>query len=265
MNNLKEKLTWLEQNTNHDVVYLALQGSQNYGLDVYTDEYMSDIDVKAIIIPSLDDIIKGKKMFSRTYIMQDNSHVDVKDIRLYVDLWKKANPTFLEILFTKYYIVKDEFKDSILTMNHEISEMNKNKLLSCCKGMAHEKRKTLCHPYPTIEDKIDKYGYDPKQLHHIYRMLYLMFDYFLNDETFENALSVPNEERHNALLRFKTEPVSCESAIFMADSAIDLIKEISSQIRKTIKFEFNKETYDLLQNKVNKLIKDKIIQEVSRC
>ena len=32
------------------------------------------------------------------------------------------------------------------------------------------KLKALKHPYPTIVDKINKYGYDPKQLHHILRM-----------------------------------------------------------------------------------------------
>ena len=36
----------------YEVVCLMLQGSQNYELDVYTDEYKSDIDTKAIVLPS---------------------------------------------------------------------------------------------------------------------------------------------------------------------------------------------------------------------
>ena len=33
-----------------------------------------------------------------------------------------------------------------------------------------EKRKALCHPYPNTMDKIEKYGYDGKQLHHCARL-----------------------------------------------------------------------------------------------
>ena len=36
--------------------------------------------------------------------------------------------------------------------------------------MAMEKDKALCHPYPNIKDKIDKYGYDGKQLSHCARL-----------------------------------------------------------------------------------------------
>ena len=34
----------------YDVVFTALQGSQNYGLDEYSDEYMSDVDTKSMVL-----------------------------------------------------------------------------------------------------------------------------------------------------------------------------------------------------------------------
>ena len=46
-----------------EVVYLALQGSQNYELDEYSEEYQSDIDTKCIILPTLDDIVCGKSPY----------------------------------------------------------------------------------------------------------------------------------------------------------------------------------------------------------
>ena len=52
----------------------------------------------------------------------------------------------------------------------EIAHINFNQALRCMAGMSKEKLKALTHPYPTIVDKIEKYGYDPKQLHHICRM-----------------------------------------------------------------------------------------------
>jgi hypothetical protein len=44
--------------------YLAIYGSQNYNLDIYTPEYTSDIDFKCIIIPTLDELIRNSKPLS---------------------------------------------------------------------------------------------------------------------------------------------------------------------------------------------------------
>ena len=39
MKRVQEHLEYLSRN-GYEVVFIALQGSQNYGLDIYTDEYM---------------------------------------------------------------------------------------------------------------------------------------------------------------------------------------------------------------------------------
>ena len=90
---------------------LALQGSQNYGLDLYTDEYKSDIDTKVIVIPSLEEIVMNKKPISTTYICPTNEHIDIKDIRLYFENFKKQNINFLEILFSEFYIINEKYHD----------------------------------------------------------------------------------------------------------------------------------------------------------
>ena len=43
--------------------------------------------------------------------------------------------------------------------------------------MAYEKDKALCHPYPGIIEKIEKYGYDGKQLSHCARLLLYITDF----------------------------------------------------------------------------------------
>ena len=48
----------------HEIFGIFVLGSQNYGLDIYSDEYWSDIDTKCIILPNLDDIILNKKPIS---------------------------------------------------------------------------------------------------------------------------------------------------------------------------------------------------------
>lgn len=48
--------------------------------------------------------------------------------------------------------------------------MHVNQFLRCIVGMSGNKYKALEHPYPTLIDKIEKWGYDEKQLLHIVRL-----------------------------------------------------------------------------------------------
>lgn len=61
-------------------------------------------------------------------------------------------------------------------------------------GMSMQKLAALCHPYPTIKDKIDKYGYDGKQLHHIIRMNDFIKNYVANKSYKECLTSYANKE-----------------------------------------------------------------------
>ena len=99
---MKQHLNYLkETHPNYNVIYIGLQGSQNYDLDIYSEQYESDVDTKAILVPSLKDISLNKKPVSTTVILPDNSHCDCKDIRLMFDNFKKQNINFIEILFTE--------------------------------------------------------------------------------------------------------------------------------------------------------------------
>ena len=51
----------------HEVLGVFLQGSQNYGLSYEG----SDIDTKAIIVPSFNDFVLNKKMVSTTEILEN--------------------------------------------------------------------------------------------------------------------------------------------------------------------------------------------------
>lgn len=258
MKDIRSKLEWLKRNTEYNVVYIALQGSQNYEMDIYSEEYKSDIDVKAIILPTLDDILKGKKMVSHTYVMDDNSHIDVKDIRLYIDLCSKANPSYLEILFTEYSIVCNSRFRYILHMADDIAMMNRDRLLSSIKGMAYKKRKALQHPYPTIKDKIEKFGYDPKQLHHLMRLNQMMEDLFYDNKSFRKAL-VPSNMK-DTIREVKLGKIGCEEAVIMADKIIEIMTIRSKNIREIHNFEFNDTTYYDLKEVIYDIIKAELIR-----
>lgn len=152
----------------YNVLGVFLQGSQNYQLDFEG----SDIDTKAILIPSFADFVLNRKPESTTLIREDNSHIDIKDIRLMHECFRKQNINFIEILFTKYKCLNPEYAvlyQPMFDNNERIAHYNNYAAVNCIAGMVYEKHKALEHPYPTLIEKIEKYGYDNKQLHHILR------------------------------------------------------------------------------------------------
>lgn len=186
----------------NDYFFLALQGSQNYNLNYEN----SDIDTKMLTLPSFEEFALNKQPLSNTHIMPNNEHVDMKDIRVMFGCFWKQNINFLEILFSKYNIVNPEYKDefnALYALREDIAHYNNYAAVNCMAGMAHEKYKALKHPYPATAEKIAKYGYDGKQLHHIMRMDEFMTGY-LNGLSFEECLtSYPKYGRDNLLLAKK--------------------------------------------------------------
>jgi hypothetical protein len=173
-----------------EVVAVFLQGSQNYKLDEYSDEYMSDIDTKCIILPTLDDIVNSKSPYSSTHVCANNEHIDIKDIRVMFEMFKKQNNAYVELLFTKYYYINPKYEKLVMELKmlaESISRMHPNQALRCMAGTSAEKYKALEHPYPNTMDKINKFGYDPKQLHHILRLNDFM-KRFIAGESYESCL-----------------------------------------------------------------------------
>lgn len=152
----------------YNVLGIFLQGSQNYNLD-YAG---SDIDTKAVVIPSFEDFVLNRQPASTTLILPSNEHIDVKDIRLMHGCFRKQNINFIEILFSKYRYMNPEYESLYRPMfdnNERIAHYNNYAAINCIAGMVYEKHKAMEHPYPTLIEKIEKYGYDNKQLHHIIR------------------------------------------------------------------------------------------------
>ena len=101
MKNIMETLLKYKQALEKDgynVLYIALYGSQNYGV---SDEY-SDIDAKAIVLPKIDDIVfKRNISFVKEF---DNGACDVKDLITFYNVVRKGNFSFLEPFHTPYFI-----------------------------------------------------------------------------------------------------------------------------------------------------------------
>lgn len=151
------------------IVCLVLQGSQNYGLDIPS----SDIDTKLIVTPTFKDVAMNRQPISTTHIRADNSHTDWKDIRLMLQTFRKCNLNFLEILFSPYCIINPLYAEewNLLIQNNElIANYDPCKAVKTMYGLARRKYEQMEHESPSHHNDIEKFGYSPKELHHLLRI-----------------------------------------------------------------------------------------------
>ena len=247
---------------NYTVLYAANYGSHNYNLDIDNEEYQSDVDTKVIILPTLEELVKNSKPVSTTYTIS-TGQCDIKDIRAFIPVLLKANIQFLEILTAKEQwinpLYKEEFNFFIDNLPKLIEE-NKNELLKSIKGMCLEKQKALCHPYPTIEWKINKWGYDGKQLHHIIRLKDFIDNYFYSKQSFSEAIWYKDDDPRKVLLMSaKLNKMPLKQAQDMAKLFCEMIK---CEVIRLSDNNYNNIYKKLYENKAQEIIINNIRKQI---
>ena len=200
-----------------EIVGVFLQGSQNYELDYEG----SDVDTKLIVIPSFKDICLNKKPVSTTHVRANDEDTDWKDIRLYMETFRKQNLNFLEILFTDFYIINPMYReewDRLIAAREFIARMNPHRAVKSMKGIALERFHAMEHRYPTKVDIIDAYGYDGKQVSHLIRV-YDYLERYIAGESYKDCL-IPTPSRRPRIMEYKMldriplEEARCEALKF---------------------------------------------------
>ena len=219
-----------------NIVGLFCQGSTNYGLDIET----SDIDTKCIVVPSFKDIALMRKPVSTTNILPNNEHCDGKDIRLYMETFRKQNLNFLEILFTDFKIVNPTYKpfwDLLITHREGIARMNPYRAVKSMQGIAKEKYHAMEHRYPAKAEIIDKYGYDGKQVHHLMRV----DDYlerYIAGERYEDCLK-PTPSKRPRMMDYKMlDKIPLEEA---REEAKEILAHVDAMAAEFFKYTEEKE------------------------
>lgn len=242
----------------YNVLGVFLQGSQNYHLDYEG----SDIDTKAIIIPSFEDFVLNRKPVSTTLILPSNEHIDLKDIRLMHECFRKQNINFIEILFTEYFIINVDYYyiyQPMFENRERIAHYNNYASVNCIAGMVFEKHKAMEHPYPTLKDKIDKYGYDNKQLHHILRCEEFLNRY-ISGVPYEECL-IPTNPQY--LINVKSEYIhSLEEARQMAKNIEYTVKLTKQMYMDDHPLVIDKEVEDIMNNVLIKVLKFAFKKEI---
>lgn len=264
--NLEVKKHYIDSLNHFDanhIVGIFLQGSQNYGLDVDG----SDIDTKLIITPTFDEIVRASNPVSTTYIRDNEEHIDFKDVRLYIKTFLKQSPNFLEILFTPYLKLNEAYSDlwqQLIDNREAIAHYDCYANIKALRGVAMEKYHSMEHRYPSKADIIDKYGYDPKQLHHLLRIQDFLTRFVIG-EPYEKCLIPSNADHlseiksgiYGGKLRY-----SLEEARKVADSSMEYIDTLYSNIDTKKLPDVNTEVQELLFDVQSDIVKRSIVNEL---
>lgn len=243
----------------HDdsIVGIFLQGSQNYGLDYEG----SDVDTKLIVVPTFKDIAMNKKPVSTTHVRSNNEHIDWKDVRLYIQTFRKQNLKFVEILFTPYKIINPKYSyqwNRLTNAREEIARYAPDQAIKVMGGVSRERYHAMEHRYPSRIEWIDRFGYDPKQLHHLIRMEQFI-ERYIQGQPYEQCLKDYDPEY---MVKVKQGYYSLEEARKVAD---DAIKNIDAMCDKFLSVEHpvNEKIDDLFNDVQYEIMKLSVIDELS--
>ena len=243
----------------HDdsIVGIFLQGSQNYGLDYEG----SDVDTKLIVVPTFKDIAMNKKPVSTTHVRSNNEHIDWKDVRLYIQTFRKQNLKFVEILFTPYKIINPKYSyqwNRLTNAREEIARYAPNQAIKVMGGVSRERYHAMEHRYPSRIEWIDRFGYDPKQLHHLIRMEQFI-ERYIQGHPYEHCLKDYDSEY---MVKVKQGYYSLEEARKVADDAINNIEAMCDKFL-SVEHPVNEKIDDLLNDVQYEIMKLSVIDELS--
>ena len=250
----EESLTMFDESR---IVGIFLQGSQNYGLQIPT----SDVDTKLIVTPTFDEVVLNKKPISTTHVRANDEHIDLKDIRLMLATFRKQNLNFIEILFTPYFIVNPTFADEwgrLQAQKEKIAHYSPYNAVKTMKGIAMEKYHAMEHEYPSKLEVLAKYGYDPKQLHHLLRVKEYLQRY-INGESYEDCLRPRNPEY---LIAVKQGYFNLDEARIAADSAIANVTATADAFCEKVGKTFDTEVDVLLDDVQYNIVKTALKGEI---
>lgn len=204
-----------------------LYGSQNYGLA--TEE--SDVDTKTMMMPTLGTALTQKKQLSAEVTFDDGSLDQTKDVREMFYNYLKGNINFIETLYTPHFYVT-QYQDLYAELRKyrtDIARSQPRALLRMAGGMAQQKYVAFDKPFEGKKEVLAKYGYDPKQLHHLARLYFFMLD-FLKTSFFEWGLYAChpnyNRDRYTFVMGLKTDPPAEKEARELREKYMDKINEL---------------------------------------
>lgn len=217
ISNLYKFKKYAEEQLGLYVYSVALKGSQNYNLD---DEE-SDVDANLVFIPTPSQLRKNDKFKIEMPFGECTCH----NIYAFAEIVAKGNPQWVEVCHTEYKVGND----LKLFQHYKVNP-------SALKGMVMEKVNAFDKLYPSRAHMIEKFGYDPKQLHHIIRLYDLLIS---NLPIFEYS-----DEEKKDMIDIKRGSLDKHTAEQMMKSYLFELEKIYKD--KKMSYKLQKVDYDLI-------------------
>ena len=233
-----------------EILYEALYGSQNYGLD---DE-KADIDTKVITIPDIKRLL-FMQPYSRTVEIPDGL-ADIKDIQIMEKQFFKANINYLEILSTGYCLINADYHEEMKALKDLLNEIVNNNLKSFTSaiiGMAINKQKEMItqSQFKKTYANVQKYGYDGKNAAHILRLEECL-ERVLGGESLGKALNARVYRKYETIKALRNQELSKEEAVLETTVALENMKFYETTERK--------DTPEKVRAKVNEIVYDIVLK-----
>jgi hypothetical protein len=156
---LRKYFNYIQNELGYNVVFVGLYGSQNYNLATKD----SDIDARAIVVPTFEDLIINKKYIHQVDFPEGICVVD--DIRDFCKNTSKGSPSDLEMFYTKYFVTNNDWISNFINPDsgEKIINAYRDNFLRALAGVTNrtivETKKRTNRNYI----KIDKDGFDGKK------------------------------------------------------------------------------------------------------
>lgn len=214
------------------VLFGCLTGSHNYNLNTET----SDRDYHVFVCPTFDDLYRGNVLSKQC--ISDETDLIVYDVRRIPELIWKSNPSFVEMLFTKEPIIREDLTgDPVLDRRvgemigtlfgnrEEFARMNLPYLWDASMGTFHGRMRNLNKSTEGTADLVSRYGYNTKQAMHAIRGLWVLERYAENGfASFADAIWFEGADREY-LLSVKNGSMTMDEAVRKLDRRLEEVQE----------------------------------------
>ena len=136
--------------------------------------------------------------------------------------------------------------------------MNPYRAVKSMKGIAMEKWHALEHPYPSKLDILDKWGYDPKQLHHLFRIEEYI-ERYINGESYADCLISKTPEY---LIKVKQGSYTLGDARWMGKCSLDRTVAMADEFCSNLSDVENEDLRALLEDVSYEIMKIAVQKEL---
>jgi RNA repair pathway DNA polymerase beta family len=141
----------------------AVVGFSSGSINRNLNDEQSDVDEKYYVLPTFEDLYSGKTF--KDFESTPEYDREVQDVRRLEQLWFKANPTYVELLFAKEIkTFGHHTMRQILEMKDDIAAMNLSNFFSASMGIYDQQMRDMKrHTSEKVTEMIEEFGYNPKK------------------------------------------------------------------------------------------------------